>query len=87
MSQKDSGSQKTEDKPVKYQFTEYTSGHKPLSFSKTQSCSLFLLPPMFPKDSVDLLLHEGPRHLGALQWALVSAGTIGLQQGERLYWL
>ena len=88
MSQIDSGSQETEDKPVKYQFTEYTSGHKPLSFSKTQSNvgSLFFLATMFPKNGVNLLLHEGPRHLGALQWALVSAGTICLQQGERLYW-
>jgi len=80
MSQIDSGSQETEDKPVKYQFTEYTSGHKPLSFSKTQSNagSLFFLATMFPKNGVNLLLHEGPRHLGALQWALVSAGTICL---------
>ena len=46
--------------------------------------SLFLLSPMLPQDGVNLLLHEGPRHLGALQRALVSAGTIGLQQDERL---
>ena len=42
---------------------------------------------MLPKNRVNLLLHECPRHLGALQWALVSAGTIGLQQGERLNWV
>jgi len=81
MSQKkDSGFQETEEKPVKYQFTEYTSGHKPLPSSPKLSHvgSLFLLTPMLPKDRVDLLLHEGPWHLRALQWALVSAGTIGL---------
>jgi len=33
---------------------------------------------MLAKDGVDFLLHEGPGHLRALQWALVSAGAIGL---------
>ena len=42
-----------------------------------------ILGPMLAKDGLDLLLHEGPGHVAALQGALVPTGTVGLEQGVR----
>ena len=82
VTRKDSGFQKTEASQISVHRINIRS--QILLENKSHVGSLFLLAPMFPKDGVDLLLHEGPGHLGALQWALVSTGAIGLQQGQRL---
>ena len=38
---------------------------------------------LLPQDGLDLLLHEGPGHGGALQWAPLPARTKRLQQMYR----
>ena len=50
-------------------------------FSLCTHCSLLVLPlvRMLPEDGLDLLLHKGPRHGGALQRASLTARTERLE--------